>query len=66
MAGVMSPLIASCVDVRGSPCWGLRRRVTRRWVNAIARLGLPQNIWVIQARLVGTFVSLFLVDDPSA
>lgn len=66
MAGVMSPLIASCVDVRGRPRWGLRCRVTRRRVNAIARLGLPQSIWVIQARLVGTFVSLFLADDPSA
>lgn len=48
MAGVMSPLMASCVDVRGSPCWGLRCRVTRRGVKAVARLGLPQIIWVIQ------------------
>lgn len=66
MAGVMSPLMASCVDVRGSPCWGLRCRVTRRGVNTVARLGLPQIIWVIQARLVGTFISLFLAEDCSA
>lgn len=51
MAGVMSPLMASCVDVRGSPCWGLRCRVTRQGVNTVARLGLPQIIWVFRPDL---------------
>ena len=43
MAGVKSPLRASCVDVRGSPHWGLRFRVTRQGVNAVARLGYHKS-----------------------